>query len=60
MSMEEQHRRTEGASYKVLEEEVREPLDSLSHSSSSEGIWPLSSNRGFRTSTIGMQAYSCV
>ena len=60
MSMEEQHGRTEGAGYKVFEEEVREPLASLSHSSSSDGIWPPSCNRGLRTSTIGMQACSYV
>ena len=43
-------------SYKFFADELQEPLDSLSHSSSSDGIWPSRSNMGFRISTIGMQS----
>ena len=43
-------------SYKFFADELQEPLDSFSHSSSSDGIWPSRSNMGFRRSTIGMQS----
>ncbi|PFX18599.1 Epidermal growth factor receptor [Stylophora pistillata] len=52
-SIEEHLRRPVNPSYKVLAEELPEPLDSFSHSSSSDGIWPSCSNKGPRRSIIG-------